>query len=370
MATQQPQSSATNTETTFNRQIRFSGKPHRSQIEKDDYPPELFIREIELRRAKYGWSDRQTMENISTMFFGDAADWMHKELMMEISQHEHDKVVHDWSLFLPQFRERFGVPEDICRVSFSSIEHQLKNESAMQYMSRIMSSMADFDYLRFREGVRAPQDGDGPMAVLPMLPSILEDVKHDVHKLKHFDNMMANAEFRMAQAQFRVVMDTMIQKIIACGFTSMTLKNEAARLFRQKVSLPKFAAEMRAMIRQQEQMQAHKNTAKVAAVTAEEESEDESAPVEAIRKSQPKNSNTGKSGNSSSSSNGRTVDKSNMKCNYCRRKGHFIRDCRTRMTNEARRANSTAPPAPAANPAPFPLAAVNVHSSGNAGGLW
>ena len=362
-----PQPSTSNSETTFNRQLRFSGKPPGATLDKDELPAELFIREVELRRTKYGWSDRATMENVGTMLSGDAAGWLHKGLLMEVSHAQHAKIVKDWSLFQPRFRDQFGVPEDICRVSFSSIEHQVKHESGLKYMARIMDAMADFDFMRFKYGARAPQDGDGDMAVLPLTREILEDIKHDPAKVKHIDNMMANAEFRMAQEQFRVVMDTMIQKIIACGFASTLLKNEAARLFRQKVPLPQFAAEMRAMIRQMEQMNTNKSSAKVAALTAaEDEEEEDSAPVEAIRNK----AKTSTGGNSNGNANGRTDNKKNMKCNYCRRKGHFIRECRTRMSNEARRGNSGAAPAPSAAPAPFPLAAVNFRPSGNAGGLW
>ena len=353
---------AANSETTFQRQLRFSGKATKETVDKDDLPPSLFVREVETRRSKYGWSDAATMEHVGSMFQGEAAKWFHEGLMMEISMPVYEKVIKDWTLFLPRFREAYGVPEDLSRISFTSIEHQAKGETSLQYMARIMVSMADFDCLRFREGTRAPDDGTGSMAPLPMMPAILEDIKHDVNKVQHINAMLANAEYRMAQEQFRVVMEAMIQKVLSSGFASLALRKEATRLLREKKPLPVFAAEMRAIIRH------HESTAQPRSYTVAEvgpsAEEDDSAQVAAVRQDQKKPlTNSGGYGR---------PDKKNMTCNYCKRKGHFIRECRTRMNNEARRAEgSTTPrPAPVASAAQPTLAAVQVQLPGNGSGPW
>ena len=353
---------AANSETTFQRQLQFSGKATKETVDKDDLPPSLFVREVENRRSKYGWSDAATMEHVGSMFQGEAAKWFHEGLMMEISMPVYEKVIKDWTLFLPRFREAYGVPEDLSRISFTSIEHQMKSETSLQYMARIMVSMADFDCLRFREGARAPDDGTGSMAAIPITPAILEDIKHDEAKVQHINLMLANAEFRMAQEQFKVVMEAMIQKVLSSGFASLALRKEATRLLREKKPLPVFAAEMRAIIRHQDSTAQPRSYA-VAEVSSPVEEEDQSQ-VAAIRRDQKKPvSNTEGYGR---------PDKKNMTCNYCKRKGHFIRECRTRMTNEARRAeaNGQPRPAPVASAAQPTLAAVQVQLPGNGSGPW
>ena len=355
-------------EATFNRQPKFSGTATKATpATSDDCSPLAFVREIETRRLKYGWSDEATMQHVKGMFTSTAADWLFQGLLTQKSQPVWDVVTSSWKLFLPIFKAKFGITEEIRNISLAAIDGQRKNETASRYMDRILESMHDFRFLQMSSGDRAPQDGIGVLAVIPVSARVVTKLESNRDLLKDIDESMANAEFRAAHHQFNQLLGGFTMRLLSHGFTSTHLKQEAARLLRTNPTLDKFVTEMVVIIHQEIPVA---RTAKVAEISDNnEDSKDTDSSVNAISRDSKKT-------DSGNAANGRTDFKKNLKCHYCKRKGHFIRDCRTRQAAEASKAKSngsaSSAPSNGSNPGSSnpPLAAILAPMSGNANGPW
>ena len=354
------------TETTFKRQYCFSGKVTHGS-EKEDLSPYLFVREITNCIAKYGWSEETTMNNVATMLSGDAAEWFHRGLPTERSLPGFEGIRKSWTKFLPIFRANFNIEEDIYNLSVNSaLDSQRKSETPLAYVQRIILAMADFEFARYSEGQRAPANQEGCMLARPVPPRIVTKLETEAN-LQEVDLCIANGEFRGALDQYRILIDAMTQRVIACGFLSSALREEASKLLATKPDLAQFAASMRKVIRQKEAAshlaaQRPLTKAKVAEVNSAQDEDEAENDVNAIKK-------TDDGRNSNSNSN----FKKNLKCHYCKRKGHFLIECRTRLANEAKKAKDAASKASSATsngpPVP-PLAAIASQSAGNALGPW
>ena len=351
------------TETTFKRQICFSGKVSNAQgTDKEDLSPYLFVREIVNCIAKYGWSEETTMNNVATFLQGEAAEWFHRGLPTERSLPGFEGIRKSWSKFLPIFRAKYAIEEDIYNLSVNSaLDSQRKGETPLAYLQRIILAMGDFEFARYKSGQRAPSNQDGCMQARPVPARIVTKLETEAN-LHEVDLCIANGEFRGALDQYRILIDAMTQRVIACGFVSAALREEASKLLATKPDLGKFAEDMRKAIRQKEaaaQTASHKPaTAKVAEVDAHEGEDD--ANVNAIKKT-----DDGRTNNA-------TNFKKNLKCHYCKRKGHFLIECRTRLANEAKKAKdaSKASSATSSGPSVPPLAAIASTPSGNELGPW
>ena len=348
-------------ETTFKRQYCFSGKVITGS-DKEDLSPFLFVREINNCIAKYGWSEETTMNHVATMLQGDAAEWFHKGLPTERSLPGFEAIRKSWTAFLPIFRANYAIEEDIYNLSVTSaLDAQRKGETPLAYVQRIILAMADFEFARYTAGQRAPANQEGCMQVRPVPARVVTKLETEAN-LQEVDMCIANGEFRGALDQYRILIDVMTQRVIACGFLSVALREEASKLLRAKPDLGKFAEEMRKIIRQKEaanpnvaaQRQATTKT-KVAAIDTQDE-EEADTDVNAIKKTE----------------DGRTNFKKNLKCHYCKRKGHFLVECRTRLANEAKKAKdaSKASAAQSNTPSVPPLAAIASQTAGNAVGPW
>ena len=362
------EAAAQSVETTFKKQICFTGRvTNRQGSDKEDLGPIYFLREVQNSITKNGWSDEITMHHVVPMLRGEAADWFHVGLPTERSLPGFERIKKSWKLFLPIFRAKWAIKEDIYNLSVSrALDSQRKGESAEQYLQRIILAMGDFAFVRYKPGQRAPADQEGCMKVTPV-PAPVVQLLATPANLQTVDECIANGEFRGALDQYRRLIDVMTQNIIACGFSTPALREEASRLLRSEPDLAKFSEDMREVICQKEAAGVHVGArqvqpAKVAGVQPEEE-EDE-AEVAAFKKSEK----------TDKPEDGRTNNfKKALKCHYCKRKGHFLRECRTRMANEAKKAKdsaSSSSSATASAPSAPSLTAIVAQPSGNGSGPW
>ena len=358
-------------EATFNKQPRFTGTATRfTPASSDDYTPTQFVLQIEIRQRKFGWTDEATMSHVKSMFQSKAADWLFQGLLTQKSQPVWDVITSKWSLFLPVFKAKYGITDEIRNISLSAIDGQRKNESALDYLDRTMQALHDFRFLQMVEGERAPVGGVGALTVKPVSAQVVAKLENDRALIKDIDDALANSEYRAAHYQFNKLLGAFAMRLLSHGFTSLHLRQESARILRAGPDLDTFVTEMEMIIHQQEVPQ--QKSVKVAEVSDHSEAtvNNDNESVDAISNGKKKES----SGNNGNSSNGRNTAeyKKNLKCHFCKRKGHFIRECRTRMAAEAGKANSAAPP-PAAPPvasAHPPLAAISAPMPGNSNGPW
>ena len=382
-------------EATFNKQPRFTGTATRfTPVSSDDYTPTQFVRQIEIRQRKFGWTDELTMSHVKSMFQSKAADWLFQGLLTQKSQPVWDIITSKWSLFLPVFKAKYGITDEIRNISLSAIDGQRKTESALDYLDRTMQALHDFRFLQMQEGERAPVGGVGALAVKPVSAQVVAKLEGNREMIKDIDDALANSEYRAAHYQFNKLLGAFAMRLLSHGFTSLHLRQEAARILRSGPDLDTFVTEMEVIVHQQEVPQ--QRTVKVAEVSdhsaVSDKYDDES--VDAIsqdskkkesggnvsqdskRKESGGNGNNGHGRNTAeyNSGHGRNTAeyKNNLKCHFCKRKGHFIRECRTRLAAEAGKANSAAPPtvAPPVAAAHPPLAAISAPLPGNSNGPW
>ena len=358
-------------EATFNKQPKFTGTATRfTPVTSDDYTPTQFVRQIEIRQRKFGWSDELTMSHVKSMFQSKAADWLFQGLLTQKSQPVWDVITSKWSLFLPVFKAKYGITDEIRNISLSAIDGQRKNESALDYLDRTMQALHDFRFLQMVEGERAPVSGIGALSVKPISARVVAKLGEDRALLQDIDDALANSEYRAAHHQFNKLLGAFAMRLLSHGFSSLHLRQEAARILRSGPDLDTFITEMEVIVHQQELPQ--QKTVKVAEVSDHSDATgNDSEQVDAISRETKKKESGANNGNSS---NGRNTAeyKKNLKCHFCKRKGHFIRECRTRMAAEAGKANSAAPPsaAPPVATAHPPLAAISAPTPGNSNGPW
>ena len=350
---------AQSVETTFKKQICFTGKvTNRQGSDKEDLSPILFLREVQNGITKNGWSDETTMHHIVPMLRGEAADWFHIGLPTERSLPGFERIKKSWTLFLPIFRAKWGIKEDIYNLSVNrSLDSQRSKETPEQYLQRIILAMGDFQFVRYKPGQRAPADQEGCMKVTPV-PGPIVTVLSTPANLQAVDDCIANGEFRGALDQYRKLIDVMTQNVIACGFQLPSLREEASRLLRAEPDLAKFSEDMREIIRQKEAAGFNVSHRQQSAKVAEVNTEENEAEVDAIKKTEK------------SAEDGRNNFKKLLKCHYCKRKGHFLRECRTRMANEAKKAKDASSSSSATAPTTPSLNAIVAQPSGNGSGPW
>ena len=144
------------TETTFKRQYCFSGKVINGS-EKEDLSPFLFVREINNCITKYVWSEETTMNHVATTLQGDAAEWFHRGLPTERSLPGFEGIRKSWTAFLPTFRAKFAIEEDIYNLSVTrALDAQRKSETPLAYLQWIILAMADFELARYTVGQHVP----------------------------------------------------------------------------------------------------------------------------------------------------------------------------------------------------------------------
>ena len=177
--------------------------------------------------------------------------------------------------------------------------------------------MHDFRFLQISSGDRAPEDGVGVLSVKPVSARVVAKLESNHELLNDIDESLANAEFRAAHHQFDQLLGGLTMRLLSHGFTSTHLRQEAARLLRTNPTLDKFVTEMVVIIHQDIPLV---HTAKVAEITDNSEDDNSDNSVSAISRDNKKT-------DSGNSGNGRTDLKTNVKCHYCKCKGHFIRDC-------------------------------------------
>ena len=200
------------------------------------------------------------------------------------------------------------VQDDISR---SATDRQRKNESAVEYLDRIMQALHDFRCPQWAEGDRTPEVGTGTLGVKPVSARVVAKLEGNREYRQDSDCALANSELEgiVHQQEMPQQKDSKIAEI---SDNSEERNSESVSAPQQKDS-------------------------KIAEISDDYE-ERNSESVRAIKDSMTteNNANDGKGRNNA-------VYSKNTKCHYCKRKGHFIRECRTRQAAEASKANVAAP---------------------------
>ena len=301
--------------------LRFTGviPPYSTSSSGDfDLSPNDFIREVQARKAKYAWTDAQTLNQMQGAFKGAAADWYYTSLKKYMTATDYTALTSDLKEFIKAFSARFNLETEDELPSLHRIAFQSPNESLDNYFAR-QDKLVDDLFTASRTRVNEFTPPTFPQAERDYIAAAPNGLSDQI--LGH----VADTQKAAADHVILEIMNSMVQAFIVHGLQNKALQQTGYALLKEKLALRVFCSRLKAAAKKM-QAESRKPPFKkgVSEIEAKEEQPENvvDAEVHAVGKAKKK---TKKARGNKKAQNG--SDKRAEICLFCKRFGHVEQNC-------------------------------------------
>lgn len=335
--------------------LAFSGSAKSTASNNSDMLAADFVDRVIARRDSLNWSDEVTMTHVRGFLFGEALRWFkfHCEGM---NNNSHPDLCKRWSVFLPYFKERWGIDELMANedemADIKLMTAQRHNEPLSSFARRISEVTWSMVLMgQFGEPSTAVRAQSEPLlhAAITASPDMGTETGGLIARThtSACDQFRTNMHFNM----FRVfVSQNARSELHRSQITALAKeKKNSTDFLRAIMHMDKEANRKPGNGNDNNNHGKNRNNGRVNALeedTSETNNTENGGDINAMTKNKQRrngNSNNSSSNNNNNGNNGngnggnnRNGYNANATCSYCKRKGHATKDCRTKKRDLAR----------------------------------